>query len=136
MGDTFYNLLIALLVNDTNRYLGDGPAVISALCNLVVATASFVAAGVLVWFTRKSVLMRSTKFVYVAMGVLILTGAERLTHVLHVPQPVEMAFDIVTMVAALGAAILMVRKRHAFISMVYQFKYVVGLLRSIDRMED
>jgi hypothetical protein len=31
---------------------------------------------------------------------------------------------------------MMIRERHTVISMVYQFKYVVGLLRSIDKLED
>lgn len=135
MGDTFYSFLVQLFVNDANRHLGENAVVLSSLSDLVVAVSCVIITGVLVWFTRKSVLIRSTNFIYVAMTVLVLAALERFAGLLSAPD-IAMVFDALSMVAALAAAVMMVRQRHTVIAMVYQFKYVVGLLRSLDRMED
>lgn len=135
MGDTFYSALVNWFVNDGNRHLGENAVVLSSLCDLAVAIACLVITGVLVWFTRKSVLIRSTRFIYVAMVVLVLSAFERLAHVLNAPAVIQMTLDGVSLVAALGAAWFMFQQRHTVIAMVYQFKYVVGLLRSIDKLE-
>jgi hypothetical protein len=132
MGDTFYNLLVTSFVNDTNRHLGESVVVIAALSDILVAAACAVIAGVLVWFTRKSVLIRSTSFIYVAMAVLVCACGERLAEAFGAPAPLQMFFDLATTTGALAAACMMFRQRHGVIAMVYQFKYVVGLLRSVD----
>lgn len=135
MGDAFYSVLVHWFVNDANRHLGESAVVLSSLCDLAVAIACFVITGVLVWFTRKSILIRSTRFIYMAMMVLTLSGLERLTHIFYAPSIVEMTLDGLSTVTAIAAAAMMFQQRHTVIAMVYQFKYVVGLLRSIDKLE-
>lgn len=135
MGDTFYSVLVSLFVNDANRHLGESAVVLSSLCDLAVAIACMVITGVLIWFTRKSVLIRSTRFIYMAMVVLFLSGLERITQVFFAPGIINMALDGLSTVTAIAAAVMMFQQRHTVIAMVYQFKYVVGLLRSIDKLE-
>lgn len=136
MGQTFYELLVSLLTNDTNRHLSPDLIVSNGLLHIGLFIAYIWLAGTLLWFTRKSVLIARTSTVYLFAAFVGLSGLAQLLQVVYSPDWLVMTVHFLAAGVSLFTAFVMWQRRHFILSIVYQFKYVIGLLKTLERLDE
>lgn len=111
-------------------------AVSGVLANAGMMVAYLWLALSLLWLTTKSMLLKRTPVLYLFSGLLILCGLSHLAVLVGgFPLYAQLALDFVTTTTALFAALLVWQKRSFIVGLVYQFKYVVGLVRNLERLD-
>lgn len=136
MGETFYLFLVDLFTTASNSHLGPDRIVSSALSNLGMFVACLWLVGSLVWLTSKSVLMRRTTPVYFFMALFALCGIGHLAMVFYPPTWLQLAIDFLSATVSVLTAFIMWQRRHNVLSAIYQFKYIIGLLKTIEKLDD
>jgi hypothetical protein len=136
MGEAFYTFLVELFTNGANANHEPDRIVSSGLSNLGMFFAFTWMAGSMIWFTTKSVIMRRTPMVYFAAAFLMLCGLALLGHALVFPTPLQLFLEFSGTVVSIFAAFHLWQRRHFMVSVIYQFKYVVGLLKTLEKLEE
>jgi hypothetical protein len=136
MGDAFYAFLVHIFTNTFNAHLGPQRIVSHALSDLAIAFSYFWIVGVMGFIATKSVLFRRTTLMYVFALFFALCGASHLAHLFYLPLPIDLALDFVSAATATLTATFMFQRRHFILSAIYQFKYVVGLLKTLEKLDE
>lgn len=136
MGETFYSFLVMLFTNASNAHLGPDRIVSMGLSSVGIFVAYLWLTASLLWLTSRSVLMRRTTLVYFFAAIFMLCGFNHLSMVIAFPGWLQLALDFATATTALTTAFLMWQRRHFILSAIYQFKYVIGLLKTIERLDE
>lgn len=136
MGQTIYDLLLQIFTNAHNMHDEPQRIVSGAISYLSIALSYFAIGGVIIWLGCKSILIRGS--VMYGLGTLmfvsgIFTAAQLFG---EIPIGVRLVLDFISGALATGVAILFYQRRHFILSMVFQFKYVVGLLRNMEQIEE
>lgn len=93
-------------------------------------TASFL------WLTTKSVLLRRTALLYLIAASIFFCGMAHLGRVIGYPFYFQLALDFIGTSTSIVTAIVAHRQRHCILSVVYQFKYVIGLLKNMEKIDE
>lgn len=136
MGAAIYNFLVYLFTNAGMAQMNTDRIVSAGMFNFGMFLANVSMALTLVWFTYKSILMRRTPLVFLLAGSIFLCGVGHLGHVLPFPDSFAQIIEIAGAGLSLFTAWVLFQRRHFILSAIYQFKYIVGLLNTIDRGDD
>lgn len=133
MGQAVYNFLVYLFTHAGMTQMNNDRIVSAGLFNFGMFIANVSMALTLVWFTYKSILMRRTPLVFLFAGSIFLCGVGHLGHVLPFPDWFAQMVEIAGAGLSLFTAWVLFQHRHFILSAIYQFKYIVGLLNSLDK---
>jgi hypothetical protein len=136
MGEAFYYFLLELFSASHNQHLSPHGIVSGALANIGLALAYFWAAATLYWFTCKSILMKHSMVIYLVASLCILGGVYHVAALFPVSEVLQLALDFLRTIAALVTACYIWANRHLALSLIYQFKYVIGLLKTLDKLDE
>jgi hypothetical protein len=136
MGEAFYAFLVELFMNGSNYNMGEERVVSSGLSNLGISLACLWISATLLWFTAKSVLMRRSLIVYLFAGFMTLSGISHMGHVFGFPNALHLAVEFTGTIVSLFTAFFLWQRRHFILGVIYQFKYVIGLLKTLEKLEE
>ena len=136
MGEAFYAFLVEVFTNKHNMHGPTDAIVSSGLSNLGMFVACLSLTCTLLWFTLHSVLIKRTVMVYLFAAFIGLGGVSQFGHVVIFPLWLQLSVDLLATTVSLYTAFLMWKQRHFILSVVYQFKYVIGLLKSLDALDE
>lgn len=136
MGETFYDLVLHFFTFSHNSHEEPQRIVSGAIVNLSMAFAYFTITGTIVWLTRKSMLLRRTPMVHMFALFILLGGLGHLGDLFGFQLAIQLTLDFVMGVVSVLTAIALFQKRHFILSVIYQFKYVVGLLKTLENIDD
>lgn len=88
------------------------------------------------WLTTKSVLIKRTPFIYLLAASIFLCGMTHLGRIFNYPLQLQLSIDFIATMVSLTTAIVVHRQRHCLLSLVFQFKYLVGLFRNLERIDE
>lgn len=138
MGETLYDLILTyFMAMPHNAHLEPQRIVSGALSDMSMVASYFALTATLLWFTTKSVLMRRTPMLYMFAAFIFLCGMGHLGHLIGgYPMWFQLTLDFLSGTVSLATAYVLFQKRHFVLSIVYQFKYVVGLLKTLERLDE
>lgn len=90
----------------------------------------------LLWLTTKSVLLKRTPLLYLLAASIFLCGIAHLGKVIGYPLYFQLAMDFLGTTVSIVTAIVAHRQRHCILCLVYQFKYAIGLMRNLEKIEE
>ncbi len=136
MGEAFYDYLFLFFSSGHNQHVAPDRIVSSALSNIGMFVAYMWLTGTLLWFTRKSVLISRTPLVYLFAAFIGLCGVSHLGHVLRFPDWLQLVVEFLATIVSLYTAYITFRQRHFILSVVFQFKYVIGLIKTFEKIDE
>lgn len=133
MGDQIYNFLIYLLSYSDRS---EEQRMVSAAITDIMLIISFLwIAGVIIWLNFRSVLVRNTPIFRLFAILLIACAFRHAGDLFAFPLILQITVDFLTSIIALATAFIFFQRRHIVLGVVFQFKYVVGLLKTLDKLE-
>jgi hypothetical protein len=138
MGETLYDFILSYF-STLPHAVGLQPqqVVSAALSHMSMVVAYFSITATLLWFTTKSVLMRRTPIIYMFAAFIFLCGMGHFGHLIgEYPIWFQLPLDFLSGIVSLVTAFVLFQKRHFILSIVYQFKYVVGLLKTLEKLDE
>lgn len=108
----------------------------SSLSDMGIVVSYVAISLTLLWLTTRSVLLRHAPLIYVFASAIGLCGLGHLGRLVRYPAYFQLSIDFLSATVSITAAIMFVRGRHRILSAIYQFKYALGMLRNLEKIDE